>query len=301
VYNTTSGAQAPGGLALASLYFNQPEYLEVAMEAANYYYQQDFVKTGQTTGHSADILQNADADSGYGLAQSLMTLYEVTNDETWLEKARQVSNLFASWVTSYDYVLPTDTELSQNGAKLAGIVWASTQNKHGAPGECTSSCDVLLKLYRFTGMDQYAELLRDIIGAHGESIRPGGYTNERLTYCDAEPYSVGNRGEHVTGWNETNGILMAMEIPGIYLQTDSDKFYVFDRVEAEIVKRDKTGITLEIVNPTKFDAEVTVFAETTEQAKIPMANASFLNWPKVAVLSGEKKTVYVNTNGTLYN
>ncbi|WP_316794312.1 hypothetical protein [Pedobacter frigoris] len=301
VYNTTSGAQAPGGLALAALYYDKPEYLKTAIKAANFYYQRDFVKTGQTTAHSADTLQNADADSAYAFAQSLMALYEVTRDAQWLEKSRQLCHLFSSWTTSFDYELPDHTELKKNGAKLTGIIWASTQNKHGAPGECTSSCDVLFKIYRATGEVRYAELLRDIIGAHGESIRTGGYTNERLTYCDAEPGSVGNRGNHITGWNELNGILMAMELPGIYLQADGNNFFVFDQVESEIVKRDNNGVTLKIKNPTAYEANVAIFAETTQQAKEPLGYTSFLNWPKIALGIGEVKVVRIENSKIIIN
>lgn len=173
----------------------------------------------------------------------------------------------ATWTISYDYELPKETELAKQGAKLAGIFWASTQSKHGAPGICTSSGDPLFKIYRATVDERYADLMNDIVHAHGESIRPGGYTNERLTYCDAEPHSVGNRGTHVPGWNELNGFLMALELPGIYVQPDSDKFYVFDHVEAEIIERKKDGCVLKIVNPTKFDATVSIFAEGAKQAQ----------------------------------
>ena len=40
VYNTTGGAMAIGGLALASVYFNCPEYLEIARQAASALYRQ---------------------------------------------------------------------------------------------------------------------------------------------------------------------------------------------------------------------------------------------------------------------
>lgn len=290
IYNSTSAAQAMGGLALASKYYGNPEYLKIAKAAADFYYQRDFLGWGATTGHSGDTLQNADGDSPMAFAASLVALYEVTGDRAWLDKARNILNLQASWTTSFDYELPKTTELGRLDAKLAGIIWASTQNKHAAPGHCTSACEPLLKVYRATGDTRYAELLRDIWHAHGESIRPGGYTNERLTYCDAE--SRGTRGTHVTGWNETNGAMMAQELPGIYLQTDSDKFYVFDSVEG---KRD--GNTLTITNLTKFDAKVAILAESAKQANLPLGGTVFLNWPKVEVKAGETKTVVIDKNG----
>ena len=234
-YNTTGGATIIGALALASDYFNNPEYLTVAKEAAEFYYVRDFVTLGHTTGGCADILQNADSETAAGFMTSLMTLYEISGDKQWLEKSRNLANLVATWTVSHDYQLPKTTELGGLGANLAGVYWASTQNKHGAPGICTSSGDALFKIYRTTGSTRYAELLRDIVAAHGESIRPGGFTNERLTFCDAD--SRGSRGDHVTGWNELNGILMAMELPGIYLRTDKDDVFIFDHQPDQDLRR----------------------------------------------------------------
>lgn len=296
-YNTSGGVMAIGGLALAADYYGKPDYLKTAKEAADFYYQRDFVKRGMTNGGCADILHNADSETAAGFMTALMTLYETTGEKKWLEKSRQLANLVATWTTSYDYELLPETELGRSGAKLTGVYWASTQNKHGAPGICTSSGDPLFKIYRATGNTLYADLMNDIIHAHAESIRPGGYTNERLTYCDAEPHSVGNLGDHVTGWNELNGFLMAIEIPGIYLQTDTDEFYVFDHVEARMVRRDKNGMSLEITNPTKFDAEIAVFAEKAKQAKNPLGYNAFLHWPKVKVKAGETVLLQICKDG----
>ena len=298
-YNTSGGVMAIGGLALAARYFERPEYLDVAREAAEFYYERDVVGQGQTTGGCVDILQNADSETAFGFLTALMALHETTGEDGWLEKCKTLANLSATWTVSYDYALPPQTELARNGARLTGTVWASTQNKHGAPGICTSSGDPLFKLYRATGDLRYAELMRDIVRAHGESIRPDGYSNERLTYCDADAHSVGNRGNHVTGWCELNGFLMALEIPGIYVRTDMDRFYVFDHVEAHIVKRGDDGLQIRIKNPTKYDANVTILAENAEQAARPLGYTAFLFWPKFMVKSGEETVVQLKreTNG----
>jgi hypothetical protein len=291
-FNTSGGVMAIGGLALAATYYDHRPYLETAIEAAQFYYKRDFVGTGQTNGGCADILQNADSETAAAFMTSLMALFETTGDPQWLEGARQLAHLVATWTTSYDYELPRTTELGRLGAKLTGVYWASTQNKHGAPGICTSSGDPLFKIYRATGDPLYADLMRDLIRAHGESIRPGGFTNERLTYCDAD--SRGNRGNHVTGWNELNGFLMALEIPGIHLRTDTGTLYAFDAVEARIVKRDTTTSTLEITNPTSFDAAVSLLAENASQAARPLDRTAFIRWPKTTIPAGATKTITIN-------
>jgi len=165
-------------------------------------------------------------------------------------------------------------------------VWASTQNKHGAPGFCTSSGDPLFKIFRATGDERYASLLYDIAHAHAEGIQPGGQITERLTYCDAD--SRGSRGDGgKTGWNETNGALMAMELPGIYLRTDIDRLFVFDHVIAEVVSRDKTGVKIRITNPTKHVASVSILVENKEKASKALGCTSFINWPEIVVNAGE--------------
>ena len=107
------------------------------------------------------------------------------------------------------------------------------------------------------------------------------------------------RGTHVTGWNELNGFLMALEIPGIYIQPDGNKFFVFDHVEAVIEKRDEKGVVVKISNPTKFDAQVTVFAESTKEAEKPLGYTAFLNWPKVEIKAGESQIVKVSSTGKI--
>lgn len=288
VYNTTSGAMAVGALALAADYYQNPVYRDVALEAANTYYK-DFALVGFTSGGCGDILQNADSETAAALMLSFMTLHETTGQSHWLEKTKDLADLCATWTVSFDYLLPANTPLAKLGAKMTGAIWASTQNKHGAPGFCTASGDPLFKLYRATGDPLYADLMRDIIHAHTEGIQPNGQITERLTYCDAD--SRGSRGDGgKTGWNELNGALMALEIPGIYLRTDADQLYVFDHVEARISKSNTKELTLAITNPTRFNAVVQLLSEDAASATRPLGCNAFLNWQKVIVKAG--KTVY---------
>ena len=125
---------------------------------------------------------------------------------------------------------------TQGGAifTLADLALAAAANSHGSLAFSLSSNITFLRASG-PGDTLYAELLRDIIHAHAEGIQPNGKITERLTYCDSD--RRGSRADGwETGWNETNGALMALEIPGIYVRTDLGKLYVFDHVEAEIMK-----------------------------------------------------------------
>ena len=176
------------------------------------------------------------------------------------------------------------------GANLTGAVWASTQNKHGAPGFCTQSGDALFKIYRATGDTLYADLLRDVIHAHAEGIKPNGKITERLTYCDAD--SRGGRGDG----GKTAG-MKPMELDGfgnsgIYVRTDLPEVYVFDHVNAEIVKQEGQLIRLKISNPTNYDATVTVLAENQEMAQKPLGDNAFLHWTEKVKVKAGKSLLY---------
>ncbi len=307
VFNSTAGAIAPAGLALASEYFGDKEFLEVAKEAADYYYNRDVVKQGLTGGHCGDISQDADSESCFGFLESLMALYNFTGGQQWLEKAKVQAALCSSWVISYDVKFPPESQIAKLNSHMAGAVWASIQNKHAAPGICTASGDYLFKLYRATGNRLYADLIRDIQHAHTEAVdMPGhrttnygsGTSMERIQPSDSEgKESIGNYIHTRNSWTETNGMLMDLELPGIYLLTDKDGLYVFDHVEAKVLQQSENKVSLSISNRTPYDARVSVFAETSANTGKPLDFVAFVKWPKVEVKSGETKIVTVLNSG----
>lgn len=305
VFNSTGGAIVPAGLAMASDYFQKKEWLNVARDAARFYYQRDVENQGLTGGHCGDISQDADSESAFGFLESLMVLYYYTGQKEWLNKAEVQTALAATWVFSYDPVFPKESAIAQLKSNMAGAVWASIQNKHAAPGICTASGDYIFKLFRATGNVRYADLIRDIQHAHSEAVnRPGhlttngqsGSSMERIQLSDAEGKgSIGNFINTRNSWTETNGMLMAMELPGIYLNMDQQKLYVFDHVQAEIASSDLSGTTILLHNPTSYDANVSVMAETNQQTRKPLSYTAFLGWPKLTVKAGESIKVLVKS------
>ncbi len=303
VFNTTGGAIAPAGLVLASEYFHEPRYLRVASAAARSYFHRDVEGLGLTNGACGDISQDPDSETAFGFLESLIALYGVTGDSSWLTKARAEANLASTWVLSYDAEFPPQSQIGKLRSHMAGAVFASAQNKHAAPGICTSSGDDLFKLYRATGEVRYAELIRDIQHAAVEAVdMPGhpttgtgfGACMERIQPTDAEGKgAIGNFYPTQNAWTELDNLMMATELPGVYVQTDRHSIFVFDHVEARIVERRDGVVTLALTNRTAYDARVSVFAESSQAAKKPLDYVAYLGWPKFEVPSGKTVTARV--------
>ncbi|MGF6849183.1 hypothetical protein QFZ51_004418 [Chitinophaga sp. W3I9] len=304
VFNSTAGAIVPAGMALAANYFNRADWLQTAAASADYYYRRDVAGQGLTGGDCGDISQDANSESAFGFLESLMALYKYTGDHKWLSMAEVQAALCSSWTLSYAPVFPPSSTIGKLQANMTGAVWASIQNKHAAPGICTSSGDYLFKLFRATGKSLYADLIRDIQHAHTEAVNmPGHITSNYLVGSSMERIQPGDaEGKESTGnfiytrnsWTETNGMLMALELPGIYVISDKSKCYVFDHVETTIIKKDNKGLVILLHNPTAYDASVTVMSETSLEAKQPMGYTAFLRWPKVLVKAGGKARVSIS-------
>jgi len=318
VYNSAAISSAPAGLALAATYCHEPKFLKAAEAIADSYYNR-FTKTlGLTGGNCGDISMDPDSESAFGLLESFMALYWATGKAHWLELAKAEAALGSTWTISYNYEFPKQSDLGTFDAHSTGAVWASTQNKHAAPGICSASGDYLFKLYRATGDKRVAQLLRDIINGHTEQVelpnRPTvsagapasergtklGCSMERVQISDAEGRGViGKLYNGSNGWTELNGLLMSLELPGIYLQTDKNEMFVFDQVQAASVKDKDGSILVTLKNPTPFDASVSVFVETSKQATKPLSYTAFVHWPKVPVPAGKEVTVLVSKDGSV--
>jgi hypothetical protein len=305
INGSTAGCSAGASLALASRYFKEPKYLEVAEAAMKMYCERDLRK-GYSGGGPAEILQAPDSESTTNLVESCIALYEITGKPEWLERARFATHMLSTWMMSYDYLFPKGSDMERAGIHAAGTIFASSQNNHSAPGYYILSGDCLLKLFRATGDPRYAEMYKDqshnvvqYAGAPHNPLRTrSGAATERVQVSDWEGNNVGehNAGDSNMAW-ESLIALSCLENPGIYLHTDDDTFLVMDHVEAKVVARLETGITLAITNPTKYDASVSILAETAKQAKTPLGWGAHDKWPKVNVKAGETITVTIDKDG----
>lgn len=270
VGGSTSGAMAPAALCAAYGVLGDPIYVRTACEIAEYFYS-TFTCAGVTTGGPGEILQAPDSESAAALMESYMALYEVYKDQKWLDYTKAAVHQLSSWVVNYDYQFPKESRFEKMGIHSAGSVWANVQNKHSAPGLCTISPAVLLKLYRATDDHRYLDLMQQIahfipqvssyperpmITVFGNPLAPSDIC-ERVNMSDWEGYH--GIGDSICGpgcWPTVSLMLTWLEVPGVYVRPKQGIVCTSDHVQAYL-SDDK----LCIHNPTAFEASVKVLCE----------------------------------------
>jgi hypothetical protein len=310
---STSGALIPAGLARASEWFQSPEYLSAAIEAAEFYAHHDLA-AGITSGGPGDALQAPDSESSYGLLQTFLTLWEVTQEARWLEYARQMGRQFASWVVSYDFRFPASSTFARADIRATGAVWANAQNIVPPPSICCASGDALFRIFRATGDPFYLDLVRDIAhgipqyfsredrplrcGHEGRTMPPS-WVWERVQTSDWESPDVplGEWPCALADWVSNAMMLSWIELPGIYVQPDAALVYAIDHVNARLLHQTPGAVVAELHNPTMFSARVRVFAETHAAARVPLPLNALLKRPVVMVPAGGRLNVRAESDG----
>jgi len=302
IRGSTSGALIPGALVLATQYFREPRFLEVAQAAAAHYRDHDLA-WGVTTGGPGDAVQAPDGESIFGLIESFILLHEHTREPGWLESARQACHQAASWSIAYPYVFPPHSALGSLGIDARGALLANAQNKCGVPGICTLSGQGILRTFRASGDEALLDLLRDIAHAlpqyvsradrpiparltwaHPLSHLPAGWMCERVNITPSWAEALGEQSAY-SCWCEVALMLTWCDLPGIYAQPDTGLICAFDHVSAAWT--DDTRRRLRLVNSTRFPARVRLLVEAAAQARTLSLPPNFAaTLPQVVVPAG---------------
>jgi hypothetical protein len=298
VGGSASAAIAPAGLALASQYYKNEEYLRIA-KAAGLHFHERFIRAGVTNGGPADALQCPDSESAVGILESFVVLHEVTGDKLWIDRAVEAAHQLASWAIAYDHVLPPGSSMAKLGIQTTGAILANAQNKHATPGLVIASGDSLFKLYRATGNAVYLELLRDT--AHNITQ----YVS-RLDRTIDPNLPVGSLCGHIntSDWTDAVGeasaapraleacsLLTAVEVPGIYAQPDTGFVFVFDHVEARVKDRSDKRLVVAVRNPTAHEAAVRIFSESSMELSRPLGPNALWGGRQITLPPGGEQDV----------
>ena len=271
---SAAGALCIGALALAGDLPNGKEYLAVAREAADAYYQR-YVETGWLCGGPLDIGITSDSESATAMLESFVTLYEAVRDPKVLRYAQMAADILASWVISYNAPFPPGTQCDRLGIQTVGGVLANSRNHHIGPSAATTSGDIFLRLYRYTGRAAYLKILQDMVSGLPQYLcfKPGQYElmqqgmmSEQFNMTD----ELGERGyiwEVNASWSATDVLLSRGALPSIFVDRPRRTLAVFDQLE---VKADFDAQKLSITNATPYEANISVATETDHRTSITL-------------------------------
>lgn len=273
---STAGGIVPAALCAAEMVTGNRIYGECAREIGEFYHR-EAIEKGVTNGGPGDILQAPDSESIAGLLESYTVLYDMDKNPLWLKYAEDAAAQLASWIVPYNYRFPEDSTFGRRKVGTVGSVWANVQNKHSAPGLCTLSAAGLWKVWRATGKREYLNLAyhvarfipqvisrdgHELITTSGKTMPPGSVC-ERVNMSDWEgSQNVGGNIFGVSSWPEISMMLNWLELPGVYIDTESKIVRCADHVEARI-----EGDMLVVENMTDYDACVKVMMEGAGQRK----------------------------------
>jgi len=283
---SAAGALCIGGLALGAGLPNGKEYLAVAQEAADAYFER-YVETGWLAGGPLDIGITSDSESATAILESFVTLYEATRNPAHLKYAQMAADILASWVVSYNAPFPSGTDCDRIKLQTVGGVLANSRNHHIGPTMATTSGDMFFRLYRYTGKAVYLKILQDVVSGLPQylCLEPGEFGKMQVGMM-SEQYNMtdelGTRG-HVwqvnASWGATGLLLSYGALPSIYVDRPRRNLAVFDQLDA---KADFTAQRLSITNATPHEAHISIATEADQRATITLP-------------SGQSRTISLET------
>jgi hypothetical protein len=271
---SAAGALCIGALALAGGLPNGKEYLSVANEAADAFYQR-YVETGWLAGGPLDIGITSDSESATAMLESFVTLYETARDPKVLRYAQMAADILASWVISYNAPFPPGSHCDRLGIQTVGGVLANSRNHHIGPMMATTSGDAFFRLYRYTGRAVYLKILQDIVSGLPQYLcfKPGQYEQMQVGMMSEQfnmSDELGERGyiwEVNASWSATGVLLCRGALPSIFVDRPHRTLAVFDQLE---VKADFDAQKLSITNAPPYEANLSVATEADLRTTITL-------------------------------
>ena len=167
---------------------NDKKYLDAAMRAFDFYYE-ELESKGFTTAGALDTY-SIDKESSSPLLRDALALYDITGDMTYVTKAEKIAWYLCTWMMHYTVDYPEDCLISKLGYDTFGATSVSTP--HQALDNYALR-DVLsfLRLYEITGYKQWKERAIAFWCGGCQGISDGTlFLNKRLRPAGAQDEAV---------------------------------------------------------------------------------------------------------------
>lgn len=211
----------------------------------DYHYERNtqFARRGvATTGAVWANVQNKHAAPGICTlaGSSLFRLYRETGEMRYLELCKDISHNITQYVSTPENPM------------YASYVW-------GGPPAIQKW---------FNGVS--ASILYRLRGASAPIFNPIGRINERANLSDWEGSANVGEVPHGSCWCEVSAMLTWLEIPAAYIQPDTGFCFAMDHLECSVQRETADTLTVELRNPTAYDAEYRLFVENSTERTRPI-------------------------------
>lgn len=225
-----------------------------------------------TTGAVWASVQNKHAAPGICTmsGESLIHLYRATGNTAYLNLLKDISHNITQYVSTPENPV------------YASYVW------HNKPAHRHK---MLNRAYMHTliSLHRSSKLMSKLISPiYSSAVNPVGRINERVNLSDWE--GTNNVGELPIGscWCEVSVMLTYLEIPAVYIQSDTGFCFSLDHIECRVISKNENSFTAELYNPTAYDAEYRIFIDSKQECKKPLSPDKAFKIKKISLACGER-------------
>lgn len=187
-----AGAMCVVGFLEAYKYFGDERYITRAISGFDFYYN-NYLTKSISAGGALDTYC-IDKESSGPILRSALLLKEITNDDTYLEKAEKIAHYLMTWCFYYDVDFEEGTDCYNQKLKTSGGTSVSTCHHHIDCWGLFYAPD-MYQLYKLTKNEGYkrqalalwmftVQYISDGTLCLHDMIRPKGSQNEAVIQCN---------------------------------------------------------------------------------------------------------------------
>ncbi|MGN0527928.1 MAG: hypothetical protein ACI4IE_02255 [Eubacterium sp.] len=231
-----------------------------------------------TTGAVWASVQNKHAAPGICTmsGESLLHLYRATGNTAYLNLLKDISHNITQYLSTPEK------------PAYASYVW------HNKPAHRQKMLNrFAVKAVR--ALSEKSKLSKKLCSAsYNKMFNPVGRINERVNLSDWE--GTNNVGELPIGscWCEVSVMLTYLEIPAVYIQSDTGFCFPLDHIECSVICENENSFTVRLYNPTDYDAVYRIFIDSKEECEKPLSPDKPLKIQNISLGSGQHIQLEIN-------
>jgi len=224
-----AGAMLVLGFIEAYKYFGDQKYFDRAKRAYDFYYD-TYLLNSIAAGGALDTYC-IDKESAGPMLRASLWMYDVTGEEEYVAKAKQVAYYLMSWTYYHDIEFPSDSDCAKLCVRTTGGTSVSTAHQHLDVWGAYYVPD-MFRLYTLTGNEAFREQARMLwlftlqyvsdgtLTLHGMT-RGKGAENEAVLHCNWNWSKDGKKGQ-LNDWLVSWVVTFKMD--AYYALKDTDFF-----------------------------------------------------------------------------